>query len=408
MLVRPIIVFICAVYSTGVSQVSQISCASTTVLNHISIVNDKIVIGDLSGFTGYSIDGFQSFTIASQPADMSAINFLSRVSEDTLVMLSYGMATRLFRTGDCGNTWNTLLDTSYGIRRLVVLGGNEFMLFGTLYKSLRTVNGSGWVNGVNAMTSVSAAASYGGSFVVIAGVSGNANNEIAVSKDKGNNWSTKLVNGSPAVIRNISILNNDTIAVVAGEGSQGANFLSLSIDGGTSWQTKTIPIAVAWGVKLATGGLYVLGKDNGGFAQVIVSKDFGLSWYALNTTYPGFLYDMAFAEANTAYLSGDGGLLLKWEMNQGGLTGLETSDELQPSMFTIVPNPAMEEITLKGFRYEDVQYTIRTVEGRVLQEGHLRNNTSENKINIGSLQAGIYFISLKGEGYAAVGKVVKE
>ncbi|RZJ73890.1 T9SS type A sorting domain-containing protein [Flavobacterium sp.] len=74
--------------------------------------------------------------------------------------------------------------------------------------------------------------------------------------------------------------------------------------------------------------------------------------------------------------------------------------------FTIYPNPANNQFTVKANTSVFNQYFLFDMTGKKVGQGAL--NQSEQTISIANLESGIYLISLKGENTSTTHKIVKQ
>lgn len=70
--------------------------------------------------------------------------------------------------------------------------------------------------------------------------------------------------------------------------------------------------------------------------------------------------------------------------------------------FKVYPNPASEILNI-NHSYNEVTYTLFTIDGKIIKTGNLENQ----QINIIDLQIGIYLLQLNSEGKSEVKKIVK-
>ncbi|MFZ4398685.1 MAG: T9SS type A sorting domain-containing protein [Bacteroidales bacterium] len=79
--------------------------------------------------------------------------------------------------------------------------------------------------------------------------------------------------------------------------------------------------------------------------------------------------------------------------------------EKEPLMFNIYPNPASDYLVIEGKGFKKLSFTIFNIVGQSVIAGNLVNNSS--KINIASLNSGIYFIKIYTESKTKTIKFIK-
>jgi len=82
--------------------------------------------------------------------------------------------------------------------------------------------------------------------------------------------------------------------------------------------------------------------------------------------------------------------------------GVTEKNELK---FNIYPNPASDYLVVEGVGFKKLSFTIYNIVGQSVIVGNLDNNSS--KVNITSLNAGIYFIKINTESRAKTIKFIK-
>jgi histidine ammonia-lyase len=75
-------------------------------------------------------------------------------------------------------------------------------------------------------------------------------------------------------------------------------------------------------------------------------------------------------------------------------------------MFTVYPNPATDKIVIQLNGVNNNDYLIYSPEGKVVSDGNIQNEAAE--INICSLAAGFYFITVEIDGETFYQKFVIE
>ena len=79
--------------------------------------------------------------------------------------------------------------------------------------------------------------------------------------------------------------------------------------------------------------------------------------------------------------------------------------EKEETNLKVYPNPASEYLVIEGIGLKKLSFIIYNIVGQAVITGNLDNNYS--KINISSLNSGIYFIKLKIEDKTKTIKFIK-
>jgi len=85
-----------------------------------------------------------------------------------------------------------------------------------------------------------------------------------------------------------------------------------------------------------------------------------------------------------------------------GYVGIVEKEELK---LTLYPNPASDYIMIEGIGFKKLTFTIYNIVGQSVRVGNLENNSS--KIDINSLNSGIYFIKINSENKVKILKLIK-
>ena len=93
-------------------------------------------------------------------------------------------------------------------------------------------------------------------------------------------------------------------------------------------------------------------------------------------------------------------LLMEHLRDQGAAKGL--IDEVK-KMFTVYPNPFENEINVIH-EFDDVSYSIFSLDGKEIQKGRLLNS----KISINQLPSSVYLLKLQSEEKVQIIKMVKQ
>lgn len=97
-----------------------------------------------------------------------------------------------------------------------------------------------------------------------------------------------------------------------------------------------------------------------------------------------------------------------WQINIPSNNSTSSSEIKNNFSFVLYPNPARDEITLVSSRIAaGNKITVTDALGKIATAYSINQSASNFKINTSSLQSGIYFITVSGDGFSVVKKMIK-
>jgi hypothetical protein len=126
---------------------------------------------------------------------------------------------------------------------------------------------------------------------------------------------------------------------------------------------------------------------------ILKTTNGGTTWTILTSGTTNNLYSVFFTDANTGYLVGEGGTILK--TSNGGVVSIEES--ISPhTTFSIYPNPANNKITIVNNRKlpEETIISIFNITGEQIIHDKFQNQ-NRIEINVNTLIKGIYLVKIQ-------------
>ena len=174
--------------------------------------------------------------------------------------------TNIFVTADSGSTWTEVLDTALFMKPPNVVNEHELWAADVSTVLHSTDGGRSWTTALLSYDDEFEDVAVDGVNVIAVGTNG----RIWQSTDSGHSWKQKF-NGPRNVLRSISFIDSTGWAV----------------GGGTAWPNHPLGTVL------------------------LRSRDRGEHWDSLSSPTNQYLYSVSFADHNTGWLGGPGGLILK-------------------------------------------------------------------------------------------------
>ena len=137
--------------------------------------------------------------------------------------------------------------------------------------------------------------------------------------------------------------------------------------------------------------------------HILKTLDGGYNWTEerSNTYYD--LRSLSFLDANYGFTGGLFGTILK--TTDGGGVGVE--NHTKTSSLKISPNPATDKITISpGREFRSGTLTVFDISGKCLLEKQF--SAGDIELNVGSLQAGMYYLRVLNQDQVMSGKFLKK
>lgn len=186
-----------------------------------------------------------------------------------------------------------------------------------------------------------------------------------------------------------------------------SNNLFRSVDNCSSWSQlplsfDQIRITSVFFTTNNTGYLIGYSETNGRKMNTLLkTTDAGMNWGELETNTTSYFKFIGFFDSQSSLLAGENGLILSTE-NGGGNVSVPYIPYKEDAKFTVYPNPTTGMVTLKCENNVNSTLRITDLTGRILQTGRI--NKKETKIDISTLQPGVYLFSLEEAGSVKVTK----
>ena len=134
------------------------------------------------------------------------------------------------------------------------------------------------------------------------------------------------------------------------------------------------------------------------------TTDGGINWGTQVSSVSTDLNKIFFADANTGYISGASGVILKTTNAGGVVTG--TDENHSENLFSILGNPSRNEMKIETkFEMQNAELLIFNSLGQ--QTEAIKNISGKNiSVNTSDFAGGIYFFRLNDEGKTVSGKFI--
>ena len=130
----------------------------------------------------------------------------------------------------------------------------------------------------------------------------------------------------------------------------------------------------------------------------------GATWFSIPSGTFNLLRSVYFPDANTGYIAGNFGTILK--TTDGGVSFIKEPTS-HHSTFDIYPNPATDKITLKtSGKANGGILTILNIEGQQLISRQITQ--PKMQIEISTLPCGVYFLRVTTDRTVEVRKLIKQ
>jgi len=381
----------------------------STINNNVRDSMYSIVFTGDIGYTGGGNGTVMKSTnsgltwVAQSKITAATITDLCLLSSSEVV--GVGTGRKIIRTTNGGTNWLSATSGNYsshlysvdkaGSSTLVAVGDN-----GLIMKS--TNSGANWTNitgpTTSSLKSVSFTDSLNGTAVGIGGT-------ILKTSNAGNNWAQiSTMDVTTNDLNGVSFLNSNTGLAVGNSGT-----ILKTTNGGINWIQKTsgTPEDLI-SISIANSICYVALYSG----YVLKSTNLGENWSSHFTQSNSALLSVFFNDANTGWICGTGGAILK-TTDGGGVFIKTISAEIPASyrLFQNYPNPFNPSTNIRfqtgknGLTTLKV-YDILGKEVSVLVNENLNSGVYEVMFNGSALASGIYFYCLKTENFSETKKLI--
>jgi len=269
-----------------------------------------------------------------------------------------GNNTTIYKTTDGGNTW---ISANNGTQP-----GQDIL---DMY----------WFNKDKGFAAISQAGAHG----------------ILKTTNGGANWSKYVIGSNiPKCIHFTNVLK--------GHAAGSSSHIWRTGNGGNTWfavdSSNVPPYYDYYGIYFSNTYVGYIVANNGNIMKTI---DGGISYSLNNTVTTKHLMDVYFPVDGIGYIVGYDGIILK----MGGGAGIDDETTAQGLKFNMYPNPADDYINVE-INEKEIELSIFDVEGRLLLSKKLKLGI--NRINIGQLNPGLYFVHCESEKILKFSKLIKK
>jgi hypothetical protein len=392
--------------SSFYAQIDLISTGTNSKLTPVSILNNNIVVHGLHNYSAKSYDDCKTLIPISVPGPTFYWNYLQRLDTNISFILSTDFNSynnKIFKSTNGGNSWMKKCDTSGLIlTHLSFFDSLSGIAFSTFYKSLMTNNaGNSWTVNSHPLIVVSCAKKFGDSTICIGGGDPGGDGAFVLSNNRGVSWTLGGNYGGNCSPRDFFFLNKDTIFGIAAP-NVCHDIFSCSFNGGKNWSYLKAPISNPNNIifrKKNEG--YIVGANSNNLGIILKTTDLGQTWSTFNTGINSILLCMGFLNDSIALVSGDNGVLFKWNIKQTVFTDIN-KNTLEKEFF-IYPNPVREKLIFNSDN-RIIKYSVKNTYGITMMSG--QENIRE--LDVGILPNGIYFLEMQSGSVRKIFKLCKE
>jgi len=336
----------------------------------------------------------------------------------------------VIKTTNGGQSWTEsyTVDSSIIPTHVYFFNANEGIIvcdpkdgYWTIYRT--TDAGQNWNRVItDSIYSAPLANEFGGTFIFdaegdhywfLTGIGSGTPSRVFYTSDKGQSWNASSTIGSNTQIRTAALTFRDSQ-----HGLLRCNeFLFKTSDHGATWT----PVTVASGTMftydmchvpgtnmfISTGGdLSSAGHSLHGIGTSYTTDD-GTTWHTIDTavSHTAILFTGA-QQGWTGGLTRTGGLGGAFKATWPA-TGINET-EMEHADVTVYPNPVNDDLTvqLEGVsQRESLSYAIMDLAGRMVESGKVHNG---EKVDVSSLNAGMYFLNVSNGWRAGTVKLMKQ
>ncbi len=310
-----------------------------------------------------------------------------------------GSGYGIYRTYDGGHSWNILYqDTEYDFYGLSIPDLNHIFASGDGSISKSSDGGLTWAD-------ITPDGSTLGYYVTGIRFPDTLTGYVALKKSIDNSGRLLKTEDGGLTWTDIFFDNNkaaramDFCDPLNGIVSLESDLIYITHDGGETWTQATITLADY--VRMVDPQTVIISLAG---RKVAVSHDGGTTFntvYTSNETWP-FVHDTWFLDETIGFAVGYSGMIQRYNATATGIEnpGLPITASVQSPFLS--PNPAFDFITILGKNYESL--TISSMEGSIVM---IVPGNIGNKINISSLNPGIYIVTLQQKHKRFAQKLVK-
>ena len=229
------------------------------------------------------------------------------------------------------------------------------------------------------------------------GTMGNSGKNLLKTVDGGTSWT--ILSHTHFMLRSV-YFTSASIGYGVGIGPGPKAIISKTTDGGITWTP------IFSGTNSSFSSVYFADVNNGyvvgATGTIVRTTDAGLSWTTSESGTNIYFGAVCMADVNTIYAVGAYGTILK-SFTQGHVTGIYQSHQNDYADVEIFPNPVKTTLFITNIS-QNSSVSIYDLQGNML----INKQFTENNIDIGFLQKGIYIVKITDKHKIILRKVVKE
>lgn len=354
-------------------------------------------------------DGGASWTLLYDKHDVGEFDFYFLNAETGFLAVCDYDSLRFLKTENAGITWD-VINTTYGFDPIDIqfFDQNHGIVIGESAIIKTADGGLTWENVTPepGYAEYSAAKYRSGDEVYVIGRSGNLNMLFLKSTDGGSTWQIILIEGVSRA-RAIALPDENTIVIAE------STSIYKSGDNGDTWIKSVFPNPDYFYIKsllFPTPQVgYALG--HGEFSNIVKTTDGGNTWFPIETNVSSALNAAYFFDEFNGVVFGDLGIVLK--TTTGGVLGIEKPvNTLTSQLFTVAPNPFVEEINIV-VNDPNVSFplniTLTDIAGRELLKQQITGSVNKISLAAGNLKPGVYFCRIiTRDGRRETVKLIKQ
>ena len=226
--------------------------------------------------------------------------------------------------------------------------------------------------------------------------SDSANNGLLLkTTDGGAIWSPLPI-GKTKWLSSVFCVGVNTVYATSDSGT-----IIKSTNGGATWTFlltgTTNPLYSVYFIDSNTG------YASGAFGTILKTTDAGISWVPLASETCNIINSLAFPDSTTGFAVGANGTILK---TNGGINSVNEKRPVK-SCFTLYPNPADNQITIKSTRHSQEETIIRIsdINGKLLSRVVLQGKDFLN-LDVSDLSKGMYLILIQTTSDIEIQKLI--
>lgn len=412
---RVLILLYILVNSIGaISQFNPIPTGTNATIGELGLNGDTLLISAHPDYFAKYIVSEGTLIQMDAPGPTIYRNTnLQVVDNNYYILSSQGLPydhNLILKSSNGGLLWDTLVDLP-GLFYTMTIIDSTFGIIAGGFGSYATTNGSDddWIMQDSLTGTITASVAYGDSTIFMTSLL----NMCYLTNDRGQNWIEN--SGAPSTLVNeMQFFNHDTIYLISNQGtSSHTSYLKSTFNQGGSWLLYDFSYEYNF---LSNYEFYseakdmIINQDGSGYVLAYLEKtvynwsssninrmalfstnDYGHTWTPFITEYTEVMFDLIFLNDSTAFIGGQNGLLLLWDLTIPLSNVLEINESDHESQaINFFPNPVSVDATLVvDHSHLPVTLVVTDQLGRIVQTEFIFSESTT--ISFESLPDGIYY-----------------